>query len=168
MQPRIEILNEKSLIGTRLEMSLAENRTRELWQRFMPRIKEIENRTSADKISLQIYREPLKIGDFTQKFEKWAAVEVTNFERVPEGLETLTLPGGDYAVFDYKGSSSDPRIFIYVFTEWLPRSGFALDTRPHFEVLGEKYRNNDPESEEEIWIPVKLLNPNEAVRRNEF
>jgi len=30
-----------------------------------------------------------------------------------------------------------------------------LDNRPHFEVLGEKYKNGDPESEEEIWIPVK-------------
>jgi hypothetical protein len=31
-----------------------------------------------------------------------------------------------------------------------------LDDRPHFEVLGSKYRNNDPESEEETWIPTKL------------
>jgi len=26
---------------------------------------------------------------------------------------------------------------------------------PRIEILGEKYRNNDPDSEEEIWIPVK-------------
>jgi AraC family transcriptional regulator len=156
MTPRIDTLREKKLIGAHLEMSLAADRTRELWQQFMPRIKEIENRTSGDKISLQIYREPLKMGDFTHKFEKWAAVEVANFDSVPEGLETLMLPGGVYAVFDYKGSSGDPQIFRYIFTEWLPRSAYALDDRPHFEVLGEKYRNNDPESEEEIWIPVKL------------
>jgi AraC family transcriptional regulator len=29
-----------------------------------------------------------------------------------------------------------------------------LDDRPHFEVLGEKYKNNDPTSEKEIWIPI--------------
>lgn len=39
---------------------------------------------------------------------------------------------------------------------WLPASDYNLDNRPHFEVLGEKYKNNDPTSEEEIWIPIKL------------
>lgn len=155
MKPRIETLIEKKLVGTRLEMSLAANRTGELWQKFMPRLKEITSRTNDDKISMQIYREPLKLGGFAQKFEKWAAVEVANFDHVPDGFETFTLPGGAYAVFDYKGSSSDAQIFIYIFTEWLPRSDYTLDDRPHFEVLGEKYKNNDPESEEEIWIPVK-------------
>ena len=32
---------------------------------------------------------------------------------------------------------------------------YILDNRPHFEVLGGKYKNNDSNSEEEIWIPVK-------------
>lgn len=27
-----------------------------------------------------------------------------------------------------------------------------VDDRPHFEVLGGKYQNNSPNSEEEIWI----------------
>jgi AraC family transcriptional regulator len=65
------------------------------------------------------------------------------------------LNGGLYAVFNYKGLNTDNRIFIHIFTEWLPSSGYVLDERPHFEILGEKYKNNDPESEEEIWIPVK-------------
>ena len=156
MQPRIETLNDKKLVGTRLKMSLAANRTQALWQAFMPRLREITNRVGKDKISMQIYDAPLRAGDFTQEFEKWAAVEVANFDAVPDGLETFTLRGGTYAVFDYKGSSSDPRIFIYIFTEWLPNSIYTLDDRPHFEILGENYRNNDAESEEEIWIPVKL------------
>jgi AraC family transcriptional regulator len=37
----------------------------------------------------------------------------------------------------------------------LPNLGYTLDDRAHFEVLGEKYKNNDPLSEEEIWIPIK-------------
>jgi AraC family transcriptional regulator len=35
----------------------------------------------------------------------------------------------------------------------LPGSEYFLDNRPHFEVLGDKYKNNDPTSEEEIWKP---------------
>jgi len=154
MQPRIETLKEKKLIGKRLKMSLADNKTFELWQSFAPRIREISNRTNADKISMQVYAEPLRAGDFAQEFEKWAAVEVANFDDVPEGLETFVLTEGLYAVFDYKGSSVDSRIFAYIFTEWLPVSVYELDDRPHFEVLGENYKNASPDSEEEIWIPI--------------
>ena len=32
---------------------------------------------------------------------------------------------------------------------------YTLDDRPHFEILGEKYKNQDPDSEEELWIPIK-------------
>lgn len=49
-------------------------------------------------------------------------------------------------------------IFQYIFGTWLPASGYYLDNRPHFEILGHKYKNNDPDSEEEIWIPVKPKN----------
>ena len=34
-------------------------------------------------------------------------------------------------------------------------SKYSIDNRPHFEIIGEKYKNNDPNSEEEIWIPIK-------------
>ncbi len=156
MTPRIENLNEKKLIGKRLTMSLANNKTGELWQSFMPKRREITNNLTTDLISMQVYK-PAHFADFkpTNEFEKWATVEVSNFENVPTDMETFSLAGGLYAVFDYKGSSNDPSIFQYIFGTWLPTSAYTLDNRPHFEVLGDKYKNNDPTSEEEIWIPIK-------------
>ena len=161
MTPRIQTLSEKKLVGRRLTMSLANNRTGELWQNFMPKRKEISNNISKDLISMQVYK-PNHFRDFkpTNEFEKWASVEVSNFEIVPTDMETFLLAGGLYAVFDYKGSSNDPSIFQYIFGTWLPSSDFLLDDRPHFEVLGDKYKNNDPTSEEEIWIPIKHKNTN--------
>ncbi len=91
------------------------------------------------------------------ELEKWAAVEVSNFDFVPKDMENFSLPSGLYAVFNYKGLSTDHRIFQYIFEVWLPKSDYILDERPHFEVLGANYKNNDPTSEEEIWIPIKLL-----------
>ncbi|WP_276979903.1 GyrI-like domain-containing protein [Flavobacterium filum] len=156
MIPRIETINEKKLVGIRLTMSLANNRTGELWQSFMPKRREISNNITNDLISMQVYK-PTYFADFkpTNEFEKWATVEVTNFESVPTEMETFSLAGGLYAVFDYKGSSNDLSIFQYIFGTWLPSSEYVLDSRPHFEVLGDKYKNNDPNSEEEIWIPIK-------------
>jgi AraC family transcriptional regulator len=137
-------------------MSLANNRTGELWQDFMRKRREISNNVTNDLISMQVYK-PTHFADFkpTQEFEKWATVEVSNFESLPTGMETFSLAGGLYAVFDYKGSNNDPSIFQYIFGTWLPNSEYFLDGRPHFEVLGDKYKNNDPTSEEEIWIPIK-------------
>ena len=138
-------------------MSFADYKPSELWKRFMPRRREIINTLSNDLISMAVYRSD-HFSDFkaTNEFEKWATVEVPDFDNVPVEMETFTLPGGLYAVFDYKGLNTDHSIFEYIFTSWLPGSDYVLDDRPHFDVLGEKYKNNDPASEEEIWIPVKL------------
>jgi AraC family transcriptional regulator len=155
MGPKIEILTEKKLVGKRMFMSLADNKTPNLWQSFMPRRKEIENNLNGELISMQVYDQPLKLGDLNQIFEKWAAIEVSNFNNVPFEMETFILEGGLYAVFHYKGANTDISIFKYIFGEWLPSSGYLLDHRPHFEILGEKYKNNSTNSEEDIWIPIK-------------
>ena len=155
MEPRIENLFEKKLVGKRLRMSLANNKTSNLWQAFVPRRREINNNISTEMISMQIYNEPLRLGDLNQEFEKWAAIEVYNFENVPEKMDMYTLNRGLYAVFHYKGLSTDNSVFISIFGKWLPNSDYLLDDRPHFEILGEKYKNGDPNSEEEIWIPIK-------------
>src|SRR5690606_6933599 len=156
MQPRIENLKQKKLAGKRLTMSLADNKTGELWKSFMPKRREITNNLTNDLISMQVYK-PNHFAEFspTNEFVKWATVEVVDFDNVPSDLETITLTGGLYAVFDYKGSSADSRVFQYIFGTWLPNSDYLLDDRPHFEVLGEKYKNADPSSEEEIWIPIR-------------
>ncbi|MEM9075810.1 MAG: GyrI-like domain-containing protein [Bacteroidota bacterium] len=156
MEPRIEKLSEKNLLGISMRMSVVDNKTGQLWGQFGPRIQEIKNRISQDKISMQVYP-PSYFDSFSPKaeFEKWATVEVEDFINIPLGIETFVLEEGLYAVFDYKGLSSDTTIFQYIFSEWLPHSSYILDIRPHFEVLGPNYKNNDPESEEEIWIPIK-------------
>ena len=157
MKPRIEILQTKKLVGKSLKMSLTNNKTSELWASFSPKIKDIKNKCTTDKISMQVYDASYHTNfNPNNQFEKWATVEVAHFKDVSKEMETFTLNGGKYAVFDYKGSSNDSNTFFqYIFMTWLPNSEYQLDNRPHFEVLGEKYKNNDPSSEEEIWIPIK-------------
>jgi AraC family transcriptional regulator len=155
MNPRIETLEEKKLIGKRIQMSLLHNKTKELWQHFMPRRKEIQNNIGTDLYAIQLY-DPLYFNNFDPNttFEKWAAIEVSHFNTIPYEMETITLTAGLYAVFVHKGQST--AIFETIFSTWLPNSIYVVDHRPHFELLGAKYKNNDPDSEEEIWIPVKI------------
>jgi len=157
MTPRIETINQKNLVGKRLTMSFANYKVAELWKSFMPRHKEITNHLTNDLISLAVYP-PEHFADFkpTNEFERWALLEVADFDMVPQEMETFILPAGLYAVFAYKGLNTDTSIFQYIFETWLPNTIYSLDNRPHFEVLGAKYKNNDPASEEEIWIPIKV------------
>ena len=158
MEPRIEIIAEKKLVGKRMTMTFADNKTFELWKSFMSRRKEIKNNQTNDLFSLQVYNESFDFQNFNihVPFEKWAAVEVSDVDSIPDGMESFTLTGGLYAVFHYKGAASKgSEAFKYIFGTWLPASEYALDNRPHFEILGEKYKNEDPDSEEEIWIPIK-------------
>ena len=157
MEPRIETLPEKKFIGKRIKMSFSDNKTRELWSSFMPRRREIKNNIGSELYSIEVY-EPLYFNNFNpeKEFDKWAAVEVIDFETVPDDMETLTSPGGLYTVFIYKGSADKAsETYRYIFGTWLPASDFLLDVRPHFAVMGEKYKNDETDSEEEVWIPVK-------------
>jgi AraC family transcriptional regulator len=157
--PKIVDLPEKLLVGLRSTTSLAENNAAALWQQFMPRHREIAHRVGLELYSVQEY----PVNFFSQvvnpaiRFEKWAAVEVSNADSLPEGLEQLKVPVGKYAVFLHKGPSSDFHMTAsHIFGRWLPTSGYTLDHRPHFEVMGEKYLGHlHPDSEEEVYIPIK-------------
>jgi AraC family transcriptional regulator len=163
MQPRIETLKEKKLIGKRVKMSFSDNKTFELWRSFMPNRKEIKNPIGSDLYSIEVYP-PLFFDHFSPEteFEKWAAIETTDFNKVPVDMGAITVPGGLYAVFIHKGpASAGSKTYQYIFGTWLPDSDFILDDRPHFALMGERYKNEDPTSEEEFWIPIKPKNISE-------
>lgn len=157
MQLRIETIGRKTLVGMSQQMSLADNQTMALWQRFMPHRNEVTKRATNDYISMQVY-DPAA-GDPsspTTLFAKWAVVEVDSADTIPDNMHRYNLAGGRYAVFLHKGPASDfPQTAQFIYGEWLPNSDYDLDLREHFEVLPEGYDPLDPEAEEEIWIPVR-------------
>jgi AraC family transcriptional regulator len=158
MVPRIESLSETRLIGKKAIMSFANNKTVELWQSFSPGRKEIKNPVSSDLYSVDIYNDTNFFADFNplKEFEKWAAIKVKDFDTIPVEMDKLTIPEGQYAVFHYRGKPSEAqKTFQYIYGIWLPDSNFEMDDRPYFALMGEKYKGEDPESEEEFWIPIK-------------
>jgi AraC family transcriptional regulator len=156
-EPKLELLPQKILVGKQLRMSLVANRTRELWQNFMPRRKEIVNAVNDYLYSLEEYNTHFfDHFDPAAEFVKWAAVEVSDADQLPADMQALVMPSGLYAVFTHKGPASKGfETYDYIFRTWLPSSGYQIDNRPHFALMGEKYKNDDPASEEEIWIPVR-------------
>jgi len=157
MSPEIEIIPAKKFIGKRVNMSFTENKTHQLWRAFMLRRNEIQNSICTALYSIEVYP-PSYFEHFnpSAEFEKWATVEVVDFDAIPDEMETLASPEGLYAIFIHKGSASEgEKTYQHIFRIWLPQSDFVLDNRPHFAVMGDKYKKDEPDSEEEIWIPVK-------------
>lgn len=135
--------------------SYSDYRIGELWGKFMPRRNEIQNALVADLFNIQINPDNFDFNPQTE-FVKWAVVPVSDIDFVPEGMQLLIVEEGLYAVFNHVGDASKAReIFGYIFGVWLPNSEYEFDNRPQFEILREKYKSNSPDSEEEIWIPIK-------------
>ena len=156
MNPIIKTFPTTKFIGKNLSFTYADYHVFELWSNFMPRRKEIQNVIGSELYNIQINPKDFDFQPNTP-FVKWAAVAVTSFDFIPDEMKTLEIEEGLYAVFNYKGDQSNVAAFFNsIYTEWLPSSGYQLDTSPQFEILGEKYKNGSPESEEEIWIPIKL------------
>ncbi|OCX52757.1 AraC family transcriptional regulator [Mucilaginibacter sp. PPCGB 2223] len=156
MYLRIETPAPKTLIGMSMPMSFANIQTPALWRSFMPRLGEVKNRVGANRYSAEVYP-PGYYNNFNpaNTFDKWAAVEVSAVSDIPAGMQTLPFEG-QYAVFLHTGPASlGAKTYNYIFLNWLPASGYMLDDRPHFAVMGDKYKGEDAASEEEIWIPVR-------------
>ena len=118
----------------------------------------IPNTVGSNLYSVQVYPTDYFIKFAPAKeFEQWAAIEVSSFNGLPDDYARMTLPGGLYAVFTHKGpASTGTQTLAYIFNEWLPASDHVLDDRPHFELMDHRYKNESPDSEEEIWVPVQL------------
>jgi AraC family transcriptional regulator len=161
LEPSIEYIKSKKLVGIKMSMSLAADKTPALFRQFMPRQKEIHQGLNFKIYELVTYPpEYFTSLDLHRTFEKWVAREVKEYELIPESMETFDLIEGQYARFDYKGLSSDKSIYQYIYSQWFPKSEYYLDSRPHFNILSGKTKLNDPNSEEEIWIPITTTKHN--------
>lgn len=157
-QARLEQLPETKLLGQKVSTSFSADKTAELWRSFSPRRKEISQAVHADLFSVEIYPDTrfFEAFDPTREYEKWAAVEVSSFDNIPHDMHRLLIPAGSYAVFSYRGKPSEAQAtFQYIYGSWLPNSPYELDDRPHFARMGTGYKGEDPDSEEEFWIPIR-------------
>ena len=160
IDPKIIRIEPKVMVG----MSITTNQntpqdTYKLWKTFIPRLKDIEHRKDQNLFSIQLFHSHLDFAAFSPEteFQKWAAVEVTKKESVPDGLKSLNIKSGEYAIFIHHGPSVNfPKTAQYIFGMWLPNSIYEFDARPQFEIMGPDYKGPDDEdSQEEVWIPIK-------------
>ncbi|MBA2176005.1 GyrI-like domain-containing protein [Halobacillus locisalis] len=158
MEPEIVHLKPKKLVGKSRVMSLAEDRTQELWKSFMPNRSSIPHQVDHHLYDMKRFDPPFNPAQFNAdvSFEKWAAVEVSDGHEESHGMRMTELVGGVYAVFLHYGpAQAFSETLGYIFGSWLPSSGYELDDREHFERFTEAYHPMDEQAVEEVWIPIK-------------
>ncbi len=160
MKPRIEQIGEIKLIGTTVTHSMTNMKYDQLWNGFMPRSAEV--RTNLEKprmVQASIYDICEGNTEWTNdtEFRTMAAYEVKDFGHVPDGMEKLTVGGGKFAVFTYKGTAAGLLEFYKnIFENWLQENKLEFDVRSDFEIYDHRFVGPmNPDSEWDICIPVK-------------
>lgn len=73
----------------------------------------------------------------------------------PEGMTTLTVPAGTWAVFTTSGPAPEAIQALWrdVFTEWFPSNPYR--NRPGPEILRTRMSADGSEADAELWLPVE-------------
>ncbi|MDT0491361.1 AraC family transcriptional regulator [Streptomyces griseus] len=80
---------------------------------------------------------------------------VTARREAPEGLDSLAVPAGSWAVFESEGEFPQALQHLWrdVFTQWFPSNPYA--SRPGPEILRVRLTEDGKRAEAELWIPVE-------------
>ena len=143
-----------------LEMNMMKDRTAEVWKTFMPLFAQIPGKVNLQKISIQNYGGAFDIHSFTPEtlFMRGAAVEISGEQELPTPLETLKFRGGLYLKTRYKGLPQNAVTFFQkLYLEVLPQMKLQPDNRIQFELLLPNYSPENPDSEEDVFIPVRPM-----------
>ena len=160
MKPEIKTIDSFNVVGMQVQTNLKDNKIPQLWMNFMPRMQEVKH-VNSENVAYGICKHDPNIapGNFTDEtiFTSIASMGVDKIEDVPEGMISLELKGGKYAVFTHKGNLHNLKTtYEYIYGTWLPKSDFELDKRDDFERYDNRFMGPENDnSEMEIWIPVK-------------
>ncbi len=161
LEPTIITEPQRSLVGIHCQTSSVQNNVPMLWQVFMRRQHEIDNSLDNGQFGVSGYKDfdPTQFSTNTM-IDKWAAIEVSAVETIPEYMVAYELSGGTYARFSHRGGKRNVQMsFEYIYSTWLPNSIYEIDNRDHFEYYPKDYKG--PEnlaSELFIFLPIKLKN----------
>lgn len=155
---RIENCSNRKLIGLSIQDSLQQNEIVNVWKKFVPLSYNIPGNIKGQFCSMSIYPSTNIFNDFSINtfFKRCALVEVNDINYSLNTTESFYIDGM-FALFLHKGLPSDvEKTFRYIFNQWLPNSKYEWALPFHFEKLPQNYSPNNPDAEEEIWLPIRL------------
>jgi AraC family transcriptional regulator len=162
MEPVLQFVEEKKVIGigARFISALSPDRNNStviphLWAEYNPRGQEISARLSFADMGVVVCIDDAKEKSHPDECYYMACAEVTSTEEIPQGMTTMTIPAGNYAVFTHRGTIAKIDFTMnFIYGSWLPKSNRKLREAPEMEVYDHRFRPNSDESEFDIYIPI--------------
>jgi len=159
MEPKIMVKKEFKVVGVRGQTCLKNNVIPKMWEKFFPRMSEVKNRINNDSAYGICECSDMGESQFNDEtpFNELVCVEVDNFEKVPAGMVSKTIPTQKYAVFTHRGPLNNLRqTYDYIYKTWLPSSGHEIAFKDDFEHYDNRFKGiDDPGSEFDIYVPIK-------------
>lgn len=121
-----------------------------LWDAFLPRLDEIENRVPG-----ACYGVIRPAAEDPDRIEYHAAVEVSSAENLPLEMVSFDLPAATYATFAHRGEPERlDQTVSYIYSTWLSQA----DARPTYgadlEIYGEQWAAGSEESVMHYALPI--------------
>jgi AraC family transcriptional regulator len=146
MQPHFITKPAFTVVGLLLHTQPMAPEIPQLWDKFVPRIDEVQHVTEPH-VSYGL----MESFDQMTRLDYMAGVAVETVGELPEGLSQWTVPANTYAVFE----TTLPTIgdtFSYIYSTWLPTSGYRQAAGAYFERYGETFSPDNPSLS--IYIPI--------------
>ncbi len=152
MEPKIVTKPAFKVVGMKYRGKSGGDEIKELWGAFMGRMHEIKYAVG-DMVSYGVST------DFdyeTKVFDYIACIAVELIEEVPQGMVSLDIPQGTFAVF----TTTLPTMmesYDHAYHTWLPQSGYAKSEQPDYEEYGPSFDPEDPNSEFQFYVPINKV-----------
>lgn len=150
MKPRIVTRQPLHVVGMKIVTRPMSPEIPALWPRFVQREHEITD-VLEPRVSYGVMQ--MEPGS-AESLSYLAGLSVADESvPVPTGMTAVTIPAGQYAVFEFPLSEIGSA-FDFIFNRWLPSSWTIQTGAPMFERYGEAFDPSDPSSRMEAQIPV--------------
>lgn len=158
MQAKIVSLPKMYVVGMQCTTSVNNDKIEQLWKDFCPVMDTINNRKGSHYLGMGSSTEPGWKDNWSNDYEfnYMACVEVDENTIPPKNMVLKEISACRYAVFTHKGDVRNLGNTIeYIYGEWLRNCNHELIEHEDFVWYDERFKDNDPNSEVDVYIPIK-------------
>ena len=135
-------------LSKRLNMRDSHNECPILWEKFMPRMKDLDSIAEEGSFGASVNM------DEKGNYDYWATVAIPQDSIVPSGMDCLDVKGGKYAQLVVTDLANVSEAYQYIYTEWeKAQNDYRIDyTVACLEYYQKDWRDGDPVT---IFVPLQ-------------
>lgn len=152
MEPKILELDGFKFVGLRYFGDNKNQEIKGLWGEFNKNCDKFKHvKTNSPAIGLCIM-----IPGEMEKFEYSAGFMVDSTADMDPMFVSRDVPPSKYAVFTHKGLLTNlMETYQYIFGVWAKKTDYKINELLNFEWYDDRFKDNDPSSEFDIYIPIE-------------